>query len=372
MARPLDKHIDEQELAVLVASSSKNAQERYRFSADVVREAERHVDACASCSGKVAKYQRLLNPTSHAAISEAGSRTECSVGRNVDWHEVVGGLWPELKANQLIGHAAQCDQCGPLLRAAAAAANDEPTPEEEKLLVTLRAASRPFVKAARELFATRSSASLVCRVLLQWKVLVPAFSLLLIIGIFAPKSSSSRRSLSGQRFAEFAVRAHRQHAQGQLALDIHSDSPQAVNEWVQSNAQFSLALPASSAIPAEPRPYSLTGVRLMHIGGKAVAYIAYRMQSDLVSLIVAPDSVAVASGGVEVDFAKVNFHYATVESYKAVTWSVHGLTYALISREGNNTQRSCMVCHSAMRDRDLTQTPTPSGAERNLLAPMWQ
>jgi hypothetical protein len=91
-----------------------------------------------------------------------------------------------------------------------------------------------------------------------------------------------------------------------------------------------------------------------------------------VGLIVAPDSVAVASGGVEVDFAKVKFHYATVEGYKAVTWSVHGLTYALISQEGNRTQRSCMVCHSAMKDRDLSQTPTPLGAERNFPEPVWQ
>jgi len=371
MARPLDKHIDDQELDALVTSSSKSEQERHRVSADVVRQAERHVDACASCSRKIAKYRRLVNRISNAAVSEAKSRTVCSVGQDIDWHEVVGGLLPELKANQLIGHAALCDQCGPLLRAAAAAADDEPTPEEENLLAELLAPSRPVVKATQEQVPPRSSPSLVWRLFLKWKVLIPAFALLLVIGILAAKSTSSGKVLSGQRLAKFAVSAHRQYAQGQLALDVHSDSPQAVNEWVQSKAHFSLTLP-SSAIPAEQQPYSLTGVRLMHIGGKSVAYIAYRIQSDLVSLIVAPDSVAVASGGVEVDFPKVNFHYATVEGYKAVTWSVHGLTYALISREGNSTQRSCMVCHSAMRDRDLSQTPTPSRAERKLAEPIWQ
>jgi anti-sigma factor RsiW len=294
------------------------------------------------------------------------------VDHDVDWHKVVGGLWPELRANQLIRHAAECDQCGPLLRAAAAAADDEPTPEEEKLLAEVQAPSRPVVKATLGLVPPDSSPYLVWRLFLNWKVLIPAFALSLVIGIFAAKSPSLPKPLSGLRFGEFAVSAHRQYAQGQLALDLHSDSPQAVNEWVQSKAHFSLSLPALSAIPAEHQPYSLVGVRLMHIGGQSVAYVAYRMQSDLVSLIVAPDSVAVASGGVEVDFAKVNFHYATVEGYKAVTWSVHGLTYALISQEGNGTQRSCMVCHSAMRDRDLSQTTTPSRAERNLAEPMWQ
>jgi hypothetical protein len=82
--------------------------------------------------------------------------------------------------------------------------------------------------------------------------------------------------------------------------------------------------------------------------------------------------VAIASGGVEVNFKKVSFHYGMVEGYKAVTWSLHGLTYALVSQEGNSTQRSCMVCHSAMRDRDLSQTPTPLGAAGNAVEPVWQ
>jgi hypothetical protein len=83
------------------------------------------------------------------------------------------------------------------------------------------------------------------------------------------------------------------------------------------------------------------------------------------SLIVTRDSVAVASGGLQVDYKKVSFHYATVQGYKVVTWSMHGLTYALVSQETNNTQGSCMVCHSAMGDRDLSHTPTPLHAHQD-------
>ena len=110
----------------------------------------------------------------------------------------------------------------------------------------------------------------------------------------------------------------------------------------------------------------------MRVGGKTAAYIAYQMQTGPVGLMVTPDSVAVASGGVEVDFKKVSLHYRMVEGYKVVTWSGHGLSYALVSQEGNSTQRSCMVCHSAMRDRDLSQTPTPLHAEGNTVEPVWQ
>jgi hypothetical protein len=122
--------------------------------------------------------------------------------------------------------------------------------------------------------------------------------------------------------------------------------------------------------PGEQRPFMLQGARLVQISNKTAALIVYQMHTGPVSLIVVPDSLAVASGGVEVNFKKVSFHYSTVDGYKVVTWSVHGLTYALVSQEGNSTQQSCMVCHSAMGDRDLSQTPTPLA--RNPIEPIWQ
>src|ERR1700747_2224355 len=131
MGRPPDKHIHDQELDALVPSSAKSEEDPHRFSAGVLREAERHVDSCASCQGKVAKCRRLWNRPSNAAESNTGPRAECTVGPDVDWHEVAAGLWPELRANQLIMHAAQCDHCGPPLRAPV---DDDPTPEEERLL----------------------------------------------------------------------------------------------------------------------------------------------------------------------------------------------------------------------------------------------
>jgi anti-sigma factor RsiW len=131
-------------------------------------------------------------------------------------------------------------------------------------------------------------------------------------------------------------------------------------------------LPVPLAGPGEERPFRLEGARLVQVAGKTAAYIAYQMQTGPVSLMVTPDSVAVASGGVEVNFKKVRFHYGMVDGYKVVTWSLHGLTYALVSQEGNSTQRSCMVCHSAMRDRDLTRTPSPLSAAGNAPVPALQ
>src|SRR5438309_3538124 len=118
MGRPPDKHIDDQELDALVPSSAKSEKDLHRFSAGVLREAERHVDSCTSCKGKVAKYRRLLNRPPNAAVSNTGSRAECTVGQDVDWHEVAAGLWPALKANQLVIHGGPGDHGGPLHRRA--------------------------------------------------------------------------------------------------------------------------------------------------------------------------------------------------------------------------------------------------------------
>ena len=187
---------------------------------------------------------------------------------------------------------------------------------------------------------------------------------MLVALLSAARPSSS--PLSGTELAQFAASTHKQRLQGNLALEAQIDSQPRLSEWLHTKSQLSLALPASSQAEL---PFRIEGARLIQIHNKTAAYIGYQMEADPVSLIVAPITVAVASGGVEVDFKKVNFHYQTIEGYKVVTWSVHGLTYALVSGEGNKTQRSCMVCHSAMRDRNLSHTPTPLADQKNIGAP---
>jgi anti-sigma factor RsiW len=377
MGRPFDRHIDVQELDALVPLFLKAGEELSGFSRDAVHEAERHLEVCEACTRKVSEYRSVMERLSNGVVSDAAPRgPDCPQNQDVDWYEVAAGLWPESKTNQLILHAALCNHCGPLLRAATSV-DDEATPDEEKLLAELKAPSRPAVKVGPEPFPSDRLRPSVSRWFLQWKVLAPALALMIMVAVLGTRSPSNPRRLAGSQFAEFAVRAHRQHALGHLALDVRTDSQQALNEWFKTKAQFSLVLPASPAAPGEEQPNRLEGARLVQVGGKSAAFIAYQtstaqMPKAAVSLVVAPDSVAVASGGVVADFKKVSFHYATLEGYKVVTWSVHGRTYALVSQEGNGTQRSCMVCHSAMHDRDLTHTPTPLPDPESSLSHVWQ
>lgn len=360
--RPSDKHVDAQELAALVPWP-KRGREPQEISAEAARGAESHAAACPRCRTKISEYQQLVNGLLQAAVSNATPPgVDCPKQEDVDWHEVAAGLWPEARASQLILHAALCDHCGPLLRAATSV-DDDATPRENELLAQLKAPTRPRMQAKAEpaeLF-TRTESS--WRRFFDWKPLVTAAALLVLAGVLGYRPSSTTPPVSGMAYAEFAVQVHKQHAQGILPLDVREESQQALNKWFKTKAPFPLELPATETPPSGDLPFRLEGARLMQIGGeKTAAYIAYQMPSGPVSLLVTPVSVSVASGGVEVDFQKVNFHYRMVGRYKVVTWSIHDLTYALVSQEGNGTQRSCMVCHSAMKDRDLSQTPAPAPA----------
>ncbi len=347
MGRPRDQHVDNKELDALVPWSASEGQ-KPGIPPETVQEAKIHLDSCSSCREKLERYRELVDRLTKVAVSKnVPPHADCP--NHVDWYEVAAGLWPEFKATQLMMHAALCDHCGPLLRAATSV-DETATPEEEALLAKLAAPSRPPTRIAQP-ERKRPSWNFM-----NW--LVPAIALVVLFAV-AIRKTPPGRPLSDPEFGQFAVSVHRQHLQGSLPLDVSADSQQTLNDWFKGRLPFSLALPASAALPGEERPYRLVGAKLVPAGGKTAAYIAYNLQTGPASLVVAPDSVATASGGVVLGFPKVTFHYRSMEGYRVVTWSLNGKTYALISQEENGNQRSCMVCHSAMRDRDLSQTPAP-------------
>lgn len=365
MVRPLGRHIDTDELHSLVPSRAEAGTIAPRLSREELSAAQLHVRSCLDCGKKVWKYWLLVNRVSIVVSESAPPGPDCPKADDVNWHELASGHWPEFKAAQLIKHAALCEHCGPLLRAATRMEH-LPTADEERLIEGLRAKfeTSPIPQAQHSPF----------RQFIKW--LAPVMAVIVIAGAWATRSLTSPRRLSGPEIARFAVATHRRHAEGVLPLEVRTDSEQTLNQWFSANSSFAVALPASTSIANEGLPYRLQGARFVPLEGKNVAYVAYQMpgtQTPLasVSLVIAPDTVGFADGGVEARFTKVQFHYSRLEGYKVVTWSVHGLTYALVSQEDDTTQRSCMVCHSVMGDRDLSHSSTPLRG-RESVQPVWQ
>jgi hypothetical protein len=365
LARSMDQHINNQELNALVPSRLETGRDLEADPSPDSIEARRHVSLCLDCRSKVQKYSLLVNRVPMVLVKSAPAGVNCP--QHIEWNDLASGPWPQWKAKHAMMHAALCEHCGPLLRAAVQRAWLE-TPQEEELGAEMKASSR---RGDNQLKIWRQP---LWKSIERWALVAVS---LVIVAVLITRPTSSRASIPGAQFAELAVRTHRQHVRGELALEIRTESQQAVNDWLRKRSTFSLVLPASPAFPGEAGSYRPEGARLVRLGGQSADFIAYhakapeitmtRSQTSMATLMVIPVSVVEASGGIEARFTKVSFHYATVDGYKVVTWSVHGLTYALVSDEGNNTQRSCMVCHSAMHDRDLSHTPTPLRLDSNVV-----
>jgi hypothetical protein len=84
--------------------------------------------------------------------------------------------------------------------------------------------------------------------------------------------------------------------------------------------------------------------------GSSAALVIYEKQKERISLLVASSQSAVVAGGEEVRSGALTFHYRTDQGFKVVTWSDHGLSYALVSSVSGSARESCMVCHQSMAD----------------------
>ena len=174
--------------------------------------------------------------------------------------------------------------------------------------------------------------------------LLVAVSLFLVPGILRQSSANS--------YIETAVAAHRSFLNGDLPVEIQSGSPSAVTAWFAGKVPFTFRLPSSAERSGHEQVYQLTGGRLINYKGEHAALVAYQMQRQKISLLISSGKSAVAAGGEEVSSGGIVFHYNKRASFNVITWSNHGLTYALVSSLLGSGRQSCLVCHQNMADSD--------------------
>ena len=163
---------------------------------------------------------------------------------------------------------------------------------------------------------------------------------------FAPHAV---RQVHAANYVETAVATHRDYLDGKLALGVRSDSPEEVTSWCTGKVPFQFRLPQSS--PGSIPTYRLAGASVVSYGGSPAALVVYEKQKERISLLVAPSQSAPVAGGEEVRSGSLTFHYRTVAGFNVITWSNHGLSYALVSSVSGSVRESCMVCHQSMTDR---------------------
>jgi CHAT domain-containing protein/tetratricopeptide (TPR) repeat protein len=146
LTRPLDKHLDNDELDALVSSHAASVTDSGRLSEQALGEAQYHVESCQDCIRKVQMHKSVQSEIVGIGVpSNVPASPDCI--SDVEWLNVAAGLLPEVKTRELMKHAAQCGHCGPLLKSAAETLADEATPSEERLLASLNSVQTEWQKS---------------------------------------------------------------------------------------------------------------------------------------------------------------------------------------------------------------------------------
>ena len=187
------------------------------------------------------------------------------------------------------------------------------------------------------------------RRVIYWQALAASIVLLVAGLLVVPGMLKQSKATD---YVEAAIAAHRGFMDGSLPLEVKSDSPSVVAGWFAGKVPFNFRLPVSQETSGQEAVYKLTGARLVNYKGSYAALVAYQMQKEKISLLIASDKSAPSAGGEEVRSSGLVFHYRTQADLHVITWSNHGLTYALVSSLPGTGQRSCLVCHQNMPDSD--------------------
>lgn len=158
------------------------------------------------------------------------------------------------------------------------------------------------------------------------------------------------RQARAANYVGTAVATHRHYLDGNLPLGIRSDSPEQVAAWFRDKVPFPFRLPNAQSTPGSIPTYQLAGASLVSYRGNPAALVIYEKQKERISLLVASSQSAAVAGGDEVRSGALTFHYRTDQGFKVVTWSNHGLCYALVSSVSGSARESCMVCHQSVED----------------------
>ena len=186
------------------------------------------------------------------------------------------------------------------------------------------------------------------QLLSRWRVLAPAAVAIALCLAVVP---NIERRVQAASYIETAVAEHRSYINGILRPGLESSSPEQVTAWFAGKVPFDFRLPAAESVPEKNLVYRLTGATLVNFKGSPAALITYERQNDKISLLVDSSKSASVAGGDEVRFGALTFHYRTHHGFKVITWSNHGLSYALVSNVSGSARDSCLVCHQNMADQ---------------------
>jgi mycothiol system anti-sigma-R factor len=188
----------------------------------------------------------------------------------------------------------------------------------------------------------------------SWSLALPALLMIVAALIFIPGVT---RQVSAASYVSAAAAAHRGYLDGNLPLQIQSESPEVVTAWFSGKLPFTFRLPSSQRELSTRPIYTLTGARLVDYKGSRAAFVSYiSVRNQPISLLVVSAKFATVAGGDEVHSGALTFHYQTDDGFAVITWISGSNAYALVSNVTGSARGSCLVCHQSMADHDSFRT----------------
>jgi len=212
LTRPLDRHLDGDELDALVASHAAGASLTGRNSEDALREAQRHVESCHDCDRKVEMHRSAQRAISLRAMSgQAAKGPNCS--EETEWASVAAGLVGESEAKERMKHASQCGYCGLMLKVAIRSLSDETTPDEEHVLAELSSARPEWRKnmaaTLRDSARDRQTKTSWWRAVISWPAPAYAVAGMAVVAIVAWVAVWALHPQSAEQLLAQAYTEHR-------------------------------------------------------------------------------------------------------------------------------------------------------------------
>jgi tetratricopeptide (TPR) repeat protein len=137
LTRPLDQHLDADEIEALISAGVLGVASP-RDSSGALRECERHLEACQAGLRTVQMHRSAQDRISGLAAAKSARGPDCLDERM--WLNVAAGLEPKGATGKLLRHASECGHCGQLLEEAVKILAEDATPEEETMVANLPSA----------------------------------------------------------------------------------------------------------------------------------------------------------------------------------------------------------------------------------------
>jgi hypothetical protein len=88
-------------------------------------------------------------------------------------------------------------------------------------------------------------------------------------------------------FVDMAIRTHQRQLNGNIPIEIKTNSPAVVTAWFTGKVPFPFRLPEYRKSSQEQVKYRLSGGRLVGFQGDYAAFLPYKMNGQLISLLIA-------------------------------------------------------------------------------------